>query len=68
MDQFVLLLLSVNGFHIQDHWHIDLQASLLKNNRGLLLNEKKHPMKFEGYKSHGSLDIEHKWFSHPRPY
>ena len=60
LGQRVLEWLSGNRFHSLGHCDLDLWSTDLKINRGLLLNEGYHPMKFEGSGSKGTRVIERK--------
>jgi len=57
LAQRVLELLSENGFHSSGHCDLDLWPTNPKTNRGLFLNQRYHPMKFEGSGSKGTRVI-----------
>jgi len=61
--QRVLELLSGNGFHSSGHCDLDFWPTDPKINRGLVLNQGYHPMKFEGSWSKGTWVIERKRIS-----
>jgi len=63
LGQKVLELLSGNGFHSSGHCDLDILLTEPKINRGLLLKNGYHPMKFEGSGLKGTWVIERKRFS-----
>jgi len=60
--QWVLELLSGNGFHSSGHCDLDLWPTDPKINRVFIINKGYHPMKFEGSGSKGTCVIERKQF------
>jgi len=63
LAQRVLKLLSGNGFHSSGHCDLDLWPTDPKINRGLLLNQGYHPMKFwvKGYLSYWAETVFTLW-------